>query len=749
MNNKILIFSIMLLLTLKAFTQTLEKEKFHELSKKITREKDKSIKAQLLYEAAQYYLEKEVRSKKDVDSAALLNNQSIKLSNMLGLKKNIARSMLFEGKIAVEREDLDLAIQLKNKAIIYANNNNLKKEEADAYQSLADDFFYKGDFANSTKHFNKAISLYRQIGASYDEAETFSLMANAYQYEEQLELSTKYAKQAIQIKKRIKRGHIYKELYYLSYNALLVGNFDEALAYLLESEKRVDNTKDNYFKMLIYSLLGSIYGELQIFDKSIVYNKKALVIAKKLGNSQSARTITENTAGILGSMGSMEKTAEALALLDGELHYKPGKECNVYYSSMYLSLYCTLKQFDKGKPYYENLLRCNNKDAENNSLENSARRFDVMIHYLIGTKQAYKAYPYADSLRKLAKQRNNKVMLAGCENTFFRVDSAVGNYLGAIRHLQNHKYLSDSLFNIDRSKQYADLLLKYETEKKEKNIKLLNSQNQLIHIKSEKAQRTKNITFIGIALLLIIVGLLYSRYRIKQKSNLKLEANQRELDQKNTFLETLNNEQDKLLKEKEWLIKEVHHRVKNNLQMVTSLLYSQSVYLKDDAAKLAINDSLRRMQAMALIHQKLYQEENTSKIAMAEYINDLAGYLNESFDAGNQIKFIQDIEAIYLDVSQAIPLGLIVTESIVNAIKYAFIDERKGMVKISLKHDGNEHLVLKIADDGIGLPTGSDTIKRNSLGLDLMQGLAKQLNGEFSIENNKGVHITVRFIILK
>ncbi|WP_332368417.1 sensor histidine kinase [Spirosoma telluris] len=160
----------------------------------------------------------------------------------------------------------------------------------------------------------------------------------------------------------------------------------------------------------------------------------------------------------------------------------------------------------------------------------------------------------------------------------------------------------------------------------------------------------------GLVLLLIIIALLFNRYLIKQKTNSKLVANQRELDQKNSFLETLATEQDKLLKEKEWLLKEVHHRVKNNLQMVTSLLYSQSVYLQDETAKLAVKDSLRRMQAMALIHQKLYQDENTSSVFMPEYINELIGYLRESFDEGGQITFKQTIEALSLDVAQAIPL---------------------------------------------------------------------------------------------
>jgi two-component sensor histidine kinase len=249
------------------------------------------------------------------------------------------------------------------------------------------------------------------------------------------------------------------------------------------------------------------------------------------------------------------------------------------------------------------------------------------------------------------------------------------------------------------------------------------------------------------ALLLIIIGLILQLYLIKRRHNQALLACQRELDQKNTFIERLNIHQEKLLKEKEWLIKEVQHRVKNNLQMVTSLLYSQSVYLEDRAAILAIKDSLRRMQAMSLVHQKLYQDNHLTTIAMPEYVNDLVKYLHESFDAANHIFFEQSIEPVELDVSQVLPLGLICTESIVNAMKYAFLKGQQGLVKLYLGYDGPGHLLLRISDNGIGLPAGLDAMEHTSLGLDLIQGLSRQLKGSFLIENNNGVQITVRFAI--
>lgn len=319
----------------------------------------------------------------------------------------------------------------------------------------------------------------------------------------------------------------------------------------------------------------------------------------------------------------------------------------------------------------------------------------------------------------------------------------MGNYLSALQLLMNQKILNDAI-----NKQIVELNVLYEISEKQKNVELLNNQNQLQPIRVEEANRTKNITRVGGALLLIIIGLVFNRYLLKQRCNRKLEAHQKELDQKNEFFDALNAEQDKLLIEKEWLIREVHHRVKNNLQMVTSLLNIQSSHLKDGAAIQAVKDSLRRIQAMSLIHQKLYKDETISTIAMPEYVNDLVRYLDESFETGNRIVFEQTIDPVELNVNQAIPLGLIINESIVNAIKYAFMNERKGVVSLNLQRDGADHLLFKISDNGIGFPSGIDIMEHNSLGLELMQGLAKQLNGSFTIENKKGIHILVRFIML-
>jgi two-component sensor histidine kinase len=232
----------------------------------------------------------------------------------------------------------------------------------------------------------------------------------------------------------------------------------------------------------------------------------------------------------------------------------------------------------------------------------------------------------------------------------------------------------------------------------------------------------------GSGLLLIIAGLLYRQNRQKQKGNAIITH-------KNELLQ-------KLVEEKEWLLKEVHHRVKNNLHSVICLLESQAAYLENDALK-AIEESQHRIYTMSLIHQKLYQSEDVKAIDMSVYIPELVQYLSESFDTSNYINFDLMIGPIHLNASQAIPLALIINEALTNSIKYAFPGNNKGEITISLSDIGDQYKLV-LADNGIGMHQNSED-GQDSLGMQLMNGLTEEIGGTISIENNSGVKITIVF----
>jgi two-component sensor histidine kinase len=201
------------------------------------------------------------------------------------------------------------------------------------------------------------------------------------------------------------------------------------------------------------------------------------------------------------------------------------------------------------------------------------------------------------------------------------------------------------------------------------------------------------------------------------------------------------------VEEKERLLREIHHRVKNNLQIVMSLLNSQSAYLENNQAIEAIRESQQRIHSISLIHQKLYQSEGAAIINMDSYIRELVEYLQSSFNTGLNIRFDLQIEPIQLDVTQAVPVGLILNEAISNAIKYAFPGKNEGLVRISMQGQSANRVVLIVQDNGVGLKSGFDIDQSKSLGMTLMRGLSEQLNGHFILKNDNGLAICCDFEI--
>lgn len=265
------------------------------------------------------------------------------------------------------------------------------------------------------------------------------------------------------------------------------------------------------------------------------------------------------------------------------------------------------------------------------------------------------------------------------------------------------------------------------------NILPLIEAAKLATVQSDKTNITR-YAFIITTLFLLLISFGFVIYR--QVRRLKLQ--QREINTKNMSLHHM-------VEEKEWLLKEIHHRVKNNLHTITSLLESQSAYLENDALT-AIRDCQHRVYAMSLIHQKLYQpEKNGTTIDMPIYLHELVEYLVDSFEAKHRIKIQMNTDPIELDISFAVPVGLILNEAITNAMKYAFPDERKGLIDISIRESGDKKYLFSVTDNGVGLPDGFDIGKVKSLGMKLMKGLSDDIMAKFQIDNFSGTKISIEF----
>ncbi len=200
------------------------------------------------------------------------------------------------------------------------------------------------------------------------------------------------------------------------------------------------------------------------------------------------------------------------------------------------------------------------------------------------------------------------------------------------------------------------------------------------------------------------------------------------------------------LREKELLLKEIHHRVKNNLQVVSSLLKLQSGYVKDENSLDVLIDSQNRVRSMALVHQKLYQSKDFSEIDLSEYIKQLCDHLITVFKtSADNIKITVRSENMNLSIDYAIPCGLILNELISNSLKYAFPDGKKGEIIIELNKNSEGIYIISLSDNGIGFPKNIDYRNTKSLGLQLVNTLVGQIDGNIILENNTGTKYTITF----
>ncbi len=200
------------------------------------------------------------------------------------------------------------------------------------------------------------------------------------------------------------------------------------------------------------------------------------------------------------------------------------------------------------------------------------------------------------------------------------------------------------------------------------------------------------------------------------------------------------------LKEKEVLLKEIHHRVKNNLQVTSSLLKLQSVYINDSKVLSMFTDSYNRIKVMALIHEKLYQAQDLARINAMDYIPNLAENLLRSYNVHNAIKLQINVDEIWLDVDTAIPCGLIINELVSNSLKYAFPSlVKECIITIKFHHTDHHYLQLTIADNGLGVPENFNFRETESLGLQLVCNLTEQLGGEIELQSDHGTLYQITF----
>ena len=295
-----------------------------------------------------------------------------------------------------------------------------------------------------------------------------------------------------------------------------------------------------------------------------------------------------------------------------------------------------------------------------------------------------------------------------------------GNYPKAFESMSLHKDLRDSIKNIEIRNSINEIEAKYQTEKKEQEIALLESEKALSNLQLSSQKRITLLSSLAGLILAILSIILYNLFKKNRAQKDELSI---------------------IVQEKDYLLREIHHRVKNNLQVISSLLYLQSEKLNDPAAQDALNIGRGRVKSMALIHKNLYGVNQSGEVDLKSYLEDLCSELFDSYNLrGDDILLNTSFNQIKIDVDTLIPLGLILNELISNALKYAFEGKENGMLRISsIKED--DKLIVVVKDDGIGWKEVTENSK--SFGTELIQSFVSQLSAEMTRDSDKGTDIRI------
>ncbi len=550
-------------------------------------------------------------------------------------------------------------------------------------------------------------------------------ISNAFDAQSQLDSAHYYNDLALSIYTELKRP-IYEAIAYNNQAIIYEkqGNYAKAVASYLEALAIFDKREYKAGAAAVLANLGIIYLRQGAYPEAIAYCQRSLKLKREI----------EDLFGVSINLNTLGEIYLALDQCDSALHYslealeiKQKLEDPQGQASVHTQL---------GEIYFEDQAF---REAEYQLTQ--GYKFALLAQdQLIQGKAALKlaqllpitqpneaVKPYLEEALAIAKTTGGRELLREVYASYYQFYRNRQDFR-AFDYQDLYQNLSDSLRNDSIVQAFTRQEMEYEFALEKNEIALAQSQKELAFNQSLKRQQLIGLlALLGALALGVISLLLWRSYRLKQKTNQQLNAQNETIQQS--------------LEEREVLLKEIHHRVKNNLQIISSLLVLQSRSIDDPLALEAIAESRNRVQSMALIHQNLYQDESLMEVSLPDYISQLTQSLLASYQlSGKEIELKQRIDDLALDVDLLIPLGLILNELISNALKHAFGERQHGQISIEIQALP-EHLQVKVADNGQGLPPDFEQKTQTSLGFKLVRSFVKKMNAKLQINTQGGTQI--------
>ncbi|WP_170117715.1 tetratricopeptide repeat-containing sensor histidine kinase [Chitinophaga ginsengisoli] len=598
--------------------------------------------------------------------------------------------------------------------------------------------------------YERAVPLYKMAANPLKQAMALQILGDCYNHQGVLLPALSTLEEALTI---------YKEIQYPALQGIydLLGNVNSQMGdykialkngflAVRTAEKQQDTT---LMLCTIYNRLGLTFYHLADYAQALTYFKKSLGVAKKWNDTTSILTLLPNVANTLQQLGRPE---EAIYILkDMQQRYKiSSDEDRITLCAGLAAGYVSLGRYEEAYVQVKRLHCLSKAFGPDHYMQDQI--YNAVINYFLAIKDYNNVKWYGQLYERYCKKGGYARELLNDYRYLFRADSALGNYPDAIVYYQQYKLLQDSLYGEEKTREIVQLQMQYDIEKKdqdlllkEQRIQILTRQGLLQKSDLQRARLEGNVIIGGTLMLVVLLILGYNRYQLKQNVNRQLQLQQHEIHEQHKSLHVLLCTQRKLVAEKEWLVKEIHHRVRDNLQIIMRLLNAQAAHLDDENALAAIQESRHRMQAISLIHQKLYLSGSTAVVDMDIYIRELVAYFKDSFAGLQQISFDLQIANVYLEVCQAVPIGLILNEAITNSFKYAFPAGSEGTITVNLHHSADNNVLLVVKDNGKGLPADFEIRRHASMGIVLMETLSEQLEGKLSVKNKDGVTVVMIF----
>lgn len=521
------------------------------------------------------------------------------------------------------------------------------------------------------------------------------------------------------------------------------GSLDRSLEHNLQAIRLYEAAGAHRMQAIIYNNIGVLFLKRTEYTKAIPNFNRSLKINRQINQ---LKMICVNLMNLSAANLGLDNIDESIQYLEEALIYAGMLKSDLVTGAIYTNL--AISYFEKkdteSQLYYNNLAIQLFKKIEDFNKYVMAMISLADLHTREGNfKESRQVLADAlETCREIQDTRGLRLIY----QRMVQLDSLQGDFKSSLANYMAYNKITDSVENIINKDKLRELQTKYEVLEKEKEIEFLNSENKTHELRITRQKYHNHILLGGLSIALLIGGGILYQSKIKEKLNTELAAKNTEIEYKNKILVENRKQLQVALDEREILIKEIHHRVKNNLQLVLSLLNLQADQVNDPKVNLFLERSNARITSMVLVHQILYSTDNLNQVNFKEYLQRLVNAIYQSFGfEDKRVTYHVNSDDHYFTMDFTILLGVIVNELVFNAFKHAFPSNKPGHLFLNVLMKNENSLKIEIGDDGIGVP--GDVLEKDVTfyGLKIVDLLVRQLKGKMKINSNDGTLVTICF----